>query len=258
MGVHILRVGQNRAKPKYKVGPRFIEQYSIHIVLEGILKLALGDREVLLGKGDVNCLFPKLTYQYQVAPSAKPLRLFWLTFDGPKASYFVEKIGATPDVPYIRRRYADNGGTVLLQLANRLKDHHDQAQFGLVGAFLRLIGLLLPPVPANQETTFSWLDEAVEYMNLHYSERISVAEIASRVGVHRSHLTRAFVSRMGESPAIFLHRLRMQKAAQLLCTERATTVSEIALSLNYPNMFSFSRAFTHFFGVSPSKYRQQN
>jgi AraC-like DNA-binding protein len=257
MGVRILRAGQNRAKPKYKVGPRFIEQYSIHVVLEGNLKLVLADREVLLGKGDVSCLFPRLTYQYQATPSAKPLRLFWLTFDGPKAPFFVEKIGASPDAPFIRRRFAENGEPVLLQLASRLKDHEDQAQFGLMGAFLHLIGMLLPPIPAKRESAFGWLDEALNYMNLHYSERISVSEIASRVGVHRSHLTRAFVARTGESPALFLHRLRMQKAAQLLCADRFASVSEIALSLNYPNMFSFSRAFTHFYGMAPSKYRQQ-
>ncbi|MOA67458.1 DNA-binding transcriptional regulator AraC [compost metagenome] len=52
-----------------------------------------------------------------------------------------------------------------------------------------------------------------------------------------------------------MQRLKMGKGAQLLrVTDKPVT--EIALSIGYPDLYAFTRAFTSYFGLSPTKYRK--
>lgn len=83
-----------------------------------------------------------------------------------------------------------------------------------------------------------------------------VEQLAKRVGVHRSRFTAVFVRAYGVPPKRYLIGLRMTKAAELLRDERIS-VQDVALSVGYPDLFSFTRAFTTEFGCSPTTYRRR-
>ena len=53
---------------------------------------------------------------------------------------------------------------------------------------------------------------ARNYLDAHYSERISVAELARHSGVTPAHLGRAFHRRYGTSPGRYRDQLRMEAA----------------------------------------------
>ncbi|NQX71383.1 helix-turn-helix transcriptional regulator [Paenibacillus alba] len=89
----------------------------------------------------------------------------------------------------------------------------------------------------------NWLENMKNYLDLHFTENIRIEDASRQVGIHRSHV--AFVKKFGCSPQCYLQKLRMDKGARLL-RESDLSVTEIALSLGYPELYSFTRAFTKF------------
>ncbi len=96
--------------------------------------------------------------------------------------------------------------------------------------------------------------EAVRFMEQHYMEDISLANIAAAVGYSRQHFQRRFKQVYGMRPGQYLQRLRLLKGAQLLEVEAGLTVGVIAemvgMELNY-----FVRLFKREYGMTPARYR---
>lgn len=58
------------------------------------------------------------------------------------------------------------------------------------------------------------------------------------------------------SPINYIHKLRINKAKEMLASDFAS-ISSVALSLGYANIYDFSRVFKKHAGTSPTKYRNE-
>ena len=58
---------------------------------------------------------------------------------------------------------------------------------------------------------------------------------------------------MGTSPISYVHELRIKKAKEMLKSDYGS-ITDIAQSLGYLNIYDFSRTFKKYVGISPSKY----
>ena len=67
------------------------------------------------------------------------------------------------------------------------------------------------------------------------------------------YFRKTFTEVMGLSPIAYVQRLRMEKAKEMLRSDYGT-LTELSLSLGYPSLYDFSRAFKKHVGVAPSKY----
>lgn len=78
--------------------------------------------------------------------------------------------------------------------------------------------------------------------------------LAREAAVSRATLARRFPAQVGQTPAAYLTRWRMDLAAQRL---RATTdpVASVARSVGYSSEYAFSRAFSRTRGVPPGRWR---
>jgi len=254
-GVYVLRTGFNRAKMSYDVGPKSIECYSFHFVLEGALQLSDKDRgrEYAINAGDLFCLFPGVTYRYRRADRT-PLALAWIAFSGNQAPHIVDALGIAPDAPVVRGR----GAGALLPLLRDIHDGGSGHPFGQQQRLYRLFELLSPERPADAANSpRAWLEQSEAYMRLHYAEDIRVDALAEQAGVHRSRFSLAFARSYGLSPKRYLTKLRMEKAAALL-RDTPAAVQDVALTVGYPDLFAFTRAFTNYYGASPTAYRKRD
>lgn len=82
----------------------------------------------------------------------------------------------------------------------------------------------------------------------------TVEELARRAGVSRATLSRRFTALVGEPPLTYLTRWRLELAARRL-RESSDPLSVIAASVGYTSEFAFSRAFTRWRGIAPSRHR---
>ncbi len=107
------------------------------------------------------------------------------------------------------------------------------------------------------DSALSYARGAVAIMESEYGSEITVADIARRLHLNRSYLSVVFHTHTGRSPSRYLLDIRMQRAVDLLC-RHGYNVSVTALSVGFADVFSFSRAFKHYYGISPREYVREH
>jgi AraC-like DNA-binding protein len=256
-GVWPTRIGRNKAKPNFQLKPRLISYYYLHFVLEGEGDITHGEEHLPIREGDLYCLFPNRLYRSGTNP-AKPLSVFWFAFDGPQAEALVQRMGFFTH--FLQNNVVD--GVMKYVLEDLWKVFHQSAPDSLsrVSHMYRLFEQIIVNAEASRTTVGNegeyWLDKGFEFMNMHYTEGITVEDAADFAGVNRSYFSAVFTKREGLSPSRYLVSLKMAKAAELL-TQFGLSVSEVAQSLSYLEIASFTKAFKHAYGMSPNQYRRQ-
>lgn len=85
---------------------------------------------------------------------------------------------------------------------------------------------------------------------------MSVTDIARAAHLSEFHLHRVFREALGETIGRFVTRRRLETAALRLAYETDRSITEIALSSGYSSSSNFGKAFSAYFGVSPSRVRE--
>ncbi|MWV42678.1 helix-turn-helix domain-containing protein [Paenibacillus sp. HJL G12] len=254
-----VRGGRSLAKPNYKVGPKRIECYSLHFVYEGMIRFEFDGKWMDLKQGDLFCLFPGRTYYYYILPSVSPLRMSWLALDGERVKPLLELAGLTSGSPFrqkaVSSRVEESVEHVIDALAGEER-WKPAATLELQGLIFKLLSGLIPDTAVSPSAEPSgWIHDCLDFMELHATEGISVQQVAAFAGVHRSYFSNMFAHEVGMPPLKYIQKIRMDKAKKLL-QETDATVTEIALSLGYPNLYSFTRAFKIYYHVSPLAIRK--
>ena len=100
------------------------------------------------------------------------------------------------------------------------------------------------------------INAAIQFIESHLLESITVADIAAAAGYSLYHFIRTFNQTVRHTPYDYLMRRRLSLAAsQLLETERR--VIDIALDAQFNNHETFTRAFGRVFGISPTSWRER-
>ena len=111
-----------------------------------------------------------------------------------------------------------------------------------------------PPYVSGKKATL--LRPALDYIHLHYGMPISNEGLAALTGVSTVYFRKLFRAVTGTSPIRYLHRVRIDKAKELLKSDYAT-LSEVASSVGYADVFHFSKTFKSITGISPGAYAKQ-
>lgn len=221
---------------------------------------------ITLHGGDAFCLFPYETYEYFIqargaAPKivsldTSPLEMYWLAFDGVQSEAILRRFGITKDHPFHKALFSSEFEQLLASAAKIWNDA-SVTDLQLLSSTYGLFGNLCSTFDVCSETIEDeshWVEQALKYMQTQFMEGISVEDVSNWVGVHRSHFTKVFKARMDIPPSSYLQDLRMAKAKEML-EQSSYSVTEIALSLNFSDLYAFTRAFKNYFGTSPSEYR---
>ncbi|WP_028610096.1 AraC family transcriptional regulator [Paenibacillus harenae] len=256
-----VRAGRSIAKTNYKAGPKRIECYSLHFVLEGMVAVEYEGGRIELQKNDMFCLYPGRTYYYYMLPSDSSLQMSWLALDGDRVKPLLELAGLSPEKPFLRKQ----GSPGILDSAERVIHAMDSVERWNPAVSLELqalvCGLFAGLIPESASTKMTepagWIQECMNFMELHATEGISVQQVAAFAGVNRSYFSNVFASQVGMPPMKYLQKIRMEKAKRFL-KETDATITEIALSLGYQDLYSFTRAFKIYYEVSPSTIRKLN
>jgi AraC family transcriptional regulator len=95
---------------------------------------------------------------------------------------------------------------------------------------------------------------AMEYIEAHLSDAISLDAMATAAAMSRFHFSNAFRRTTGLSPYAYVVARRMEQAKLLLSTTRLP-VADVAWRLGYANAAKFARQFRRATGVNPSAWR---
>lgn len=95
---------------------------------------------------------------------------------------------------------------------------------------------------------------AIEYINTHIADRISLTSVADHLGITISYLSRIFKAATGEKISSYILKRKLDTALVML-KHTDMTVSEISYKLKFTSQSYFTKTFKKFMGISPREYR---
>ena len=99
------------------------------------------------------------------------------------------------------------------------------------------------------------INNAIEYMEKHLTDEVTLADIAKHVNLSAFHFQRAFSLLTDMSPAEYLRKRRLSQAGADLLNGNVKVI-DAAMKYCYESPESFTKAFTRFHGVSPMQVKK--
>ena len=105
-------------------------------------------------------------------------------------------------------------------------------------------------VIAMHKSPQDYVKKVLEYLADHYTEALTLEDIASVCGITKYHLAREFKRYTGQTVITYLNVLRCKKAEVYLA--EGMTVTEAAGESGFDSISYFSRTYKKLMGVTPS------
>jgi len=218
--------------------------YFLHYVLDG--EGFFNGKKVKAGEGFY--ITPELTHEYFPAEE-KPWRYFWVAFKGDKAEEICKKhikINPYGIFEFPSRRAV----TDIIDMIFEEKECLSNTK--AVGYFYLLLSAQENRLNNNPNL---YVENAKNYIDANYSQNPTVTEIADVLSISDRYLYNLFIKYECISPKQYLNDVKIKRASRLLKMTNQT-ISEIALSVGYDDIFAFSKFFKKNTGLSPTEYRK--
>ncbi len=237
--------------------PRGTEDWLLIHTLAGSVRLALPDRELLLGSGNTVLFQPGAAQDFGGDASSAFWEVVWAHFV-PRPDW-LELVRWSKLAPGVLHMWAPKS-SLLDRIEASLLETDRLAVSGLPQAHRLALNAL--------ETALLWLDilnperrrldprvvEALEYLSHNLHRRVSVAELARAVHLSPSRLAHLFRQETGMTPRGCAERQRLGRAMQLL-EVTLLPVNEVARQAGFENQFYFAARFKKLTGRTPSEFR---
>lgn len=105
--------------------------------------------------------------------------------------------------------------------------------------------------PATRKEILRRLQLAKEFMDEQFLQIREIKVVADHCGMSEYHFFRRFKEVFKKTPYQYITEQKMQ-LARFLIKGSSRSISEVALACNYQDVFTFSKAFKKFYGISPS------
>lgn len=100
------------------------------------------------------------------------------------------------------------------------------------------------------------IKKTVEFLTLNFSQKISLPQLAARIGLSEVYLSKIFKKEVGMTIFQYIAHLRCTQAAEML-KGSDITIQEISNYVGYPDNNYFVKIFKAYYGKTPSEYRSE-
>jgi AraC family transcriptional regulator len=108
---------------------------------------------------------------------------------------------------------------------------------------------------SSASTTPRWLQQTRELLHERFADRLTINAIAQTVGVHPSHLTRAFRQHFRCTIGDYVRKLWIEFACRTICASDIS-LTDVASSAGFADHSHFSRNFKLYTGQTPAEFRK--
>ena len=112
-------------------------------------------------------------------------------------------------------------------------------------------------IPKRNMSDTERMKQMMDFIENHYMEEITAADIAASAGISTRESTRCFQRCIGASPIAYLSDYRIHIAAGML-RKKDRSVLEISEACGFSSQSYFSKAFRETFGTSPKTYQKNH
>jgi AraC-like DNA-binding protein len=100
--------------------------------------------------------------------------------------------------------------------------------------------------------------KVISYISAHFAEPLTLSSVAKVFGYNEKYLSHALHSLTGIHFCRLLNHYRINRAKELLITEKGLSIGEISSACGFLAQNTFNREFKESAGMSPSEYRRRN
>lgn len=218
--------------------------------ITGTGALVINGAERRLQPRQIAVYFPGM--RHEVSALNEEWEYCWWTMDGPLATSVTTSFGLTAGVY--------NAGTAPLPLLRRMESTIRSQSLAAERQASAIAYQLLTMAVSGRRTRNEdhWANEAVRIIHREWNQpQLCVKQLADRLHLHRSSLSRRFEKAVGIPPVAYLVRLRVQNALSMLKhTEKP--IAEVAGLCGYNDPNYFARLLHSYTGLSPRRFRIEN
>lgn len=167
-------------------------------------------------------------------------------------------------IPCIYLTGFDENGKEILQKLNQVEEAFDRKRFcyelKIKGLLCEAFAMILYGhrqeltkfVPANLQE-LERLEKMLNYLNMHFTEVISLQDLADQVHLSREVCCRLFKKMTGKTITGYLEEYRVNKSFSLVQSGRYS-MTQITEMVGFSNPSRFASAFRKRFGCNPGEY----
>lgn len=238
------------------MGPVSRNNYLIHHVVSGKGYYEVNETVYEVKEGDTFIIYPNVPVRYY-ADQENPWEYYWVGFVGADAKALLARTDFTPEHMVITTHRSQELKNLLLNIYNASGDlfHEHVKMVGYLYLFFSVLIESSKNKDYNPDISLAYVRKAVEFISQNYEKHIAVTDVASQLGVSRSHLYRIFMKHLSCSPKAYLESYRM-KQSQMMLKNTTLSITEIASSIGYEDPLHFSKVFKKWVHCSPKEYRK--
>lgn len=117
--------------------------------------------------------------------------------------------------------------------------------------------LLSSPTDTRENARINMSETITTYISEHFTEKITIEQLASLAGLSRYHFIRTFKKQTGFTPHEYILNTRMNTARYLL-KNSALPIKDICFSAGFSCESIFCTAFKRIEGMTPAQYREHD
>lgn len=252
----IYTCGYENCDPGHSYGPVMRNGYLIHYILSGCGIYKARGKIFHLKEGDAFLICPEELIYYE-ADRKQPWSYTWIGMQGIKVKGYLERTSLLKSLVF---HYDQDDRMRLCHEkmfeADQIKNNKDLIMNSIMYEYLFLLARKFPGgLPEENKKKAGYVDEALKYIESAYCDPITVQDIADRLNINRSYLSRLFRTITGISIQDYLLDYRIRQACILL-KNSDLSIRTIAHSVSYMDALYFSRLFHRKKGMTPSEYRK--
>ena len=233
------------------MAPHHHDEPSLSIVVDGRYEEHIRGRSSTHGPGSL-LFYPAFETHSQQFCRVGTLQI--LITPTPMALEFLGQRLSLARAPYSHATtFADLG----LRLISELSHEDPLSPLVVHGLLLETIGQFCRSADPGTSITLAWLRAAKDHIESHFSENLTLEELARVVQRHPVHLARAFRQAFGETVGDCIRNARLQQAARLLLTSRRP-IAEVAALCGFCDQAHLARSFRRRYGTTPAAYRNSS
>ena len=213
-----------------------------------------GKEDIFLSSGDI--IFVPITSQYiskwQGDPDILYISMHFafepLSGISQKERFALQKVDV-PDFGMMKNKFE----TVL----DNYNSEKLSEQFSAVGEFYNILSEILPRLAVSERIDHDVrLDNAIDYINLHSEESISVSKLARLSNMSIANFHRYFKQYTKMTPIEYKNNICIRRAMCLLKSDEKLSIEEISEKTGFYSSTYFRRTFKKITGCTPTEYRK--